>query len=91
MKTLKRKVIFPVMVMGLGVFGAFVGTAHTSNAFSLEFGYVETDEPCDTRVDCDTTGEEACTVVINNEEQEALGKLSPTSDCNIPLYRPQSH
>lgn len=88
MKTLKRKVILPIMVMGLGVFGAFVGTAHTSNAFSPQTGYVETDEPCDTPVSCDTSGNEACTLVINGDVQEAMGKLSPTSDCYIPLFRP---
>ncbi|MCC4214234.1 DUF6520 family protein [Leeuwenhoekiella parthenopeia] len=88
MKNVQRKLILPALVMGLGVFGAFVSTAHTAATFAPEIGYVENDQPCDTPVSCDTSGEELCTLVINDQEQIARGKLTPVSDCTVPLFRP---
>ena len=87
MKNSKRKLILPALVVGMGIFGAFVSTAHTADTFAPEIGYVENDEPCDTPVNCDTTGGELCTVQINGQTVQAFGKLTPASDCNRTLYR----
>ncbi|EAQ47924.1 MULTISPECIES: DUF6520 family protein [Leeuwenhoekiella] len=88
MKNAQRKLILPALVMGLGVFGAFVSTAHTAASFAPQTGYVENNQPCDTPVSCDTDGEVMCTLIINGEEQIARGKLTPVSDCTVPLFRP---
>ncbi|WP_268225321.1 DUF6520 family protein [Sinomicrobium oceani] len=89
MKTKSLKLILSGSVCTLAVALAFASNVYSENAFVPETGYIETEVPCDTPVQCDTQEGELCTVIQNGVEVQAFGKENPSStDCTVELYRP---
>lgn len=88
MKTMRKKWLIPMLVFTLAIGGAFATNVKAETASIPVDGYLSILSPCDTEVDCDTEGQEACTVPEFPDEV-AFGKMSPNDPtCPIPLFRP---
>lgn len=85
MKTLKRNLILPLMVMAFGITGAFVTNAMESTQSTQKTGYIDAPRPCEIPVECSTIGEEFCT---NEAGLQAFGKVNPNdTTCPQELFR----
>jgi len=83
MKTSKNKSLIPVMVIALAIGGAFATQASPERATIVD-GFVNTHEPCDIKVQCQTSGNWECTGPggIAYGMDDASG-----NSCTTPLFR----
>ncbi len=82
MKTMKIKLLLPILAVALAVGGAFASQPETDDALWVP-GYVKMNTPCDTLVHCGSTGIPGCTAPNG---QIAYGKQG-ASNCKTPLFR----
>ncbi|GHC64971.1 DUF6520 family protein [Ulvibacter litoralis] len=84
MKTMRKKWLLPLLAIAIAVGGAFASSSTIDNTLSTT-GYLSLQMPCDTPVQCGTSGIPGCTV----PEGTAYGKIHPNDNvCQVPLFRP---
>ena len=90
MKTIKFKLLIPVMAIIFALTSAFT-TSESSNVDVLFIpGYIDNPTPCEQSVACQVTGSQVCT---NGEfGPQVFGKFNPNdTTCPREVYKPNSN
>lgn len=85
MKSVKRKLVMPLLVMAFAIAGAFATNAMGEKPTTQVTGYIDAPQPCKIEVQCDDQGSILCT---DENDQQAFGKASiGATTCAVELYR----
>ena len=83
MKNMRKKWLMPVMAFALAIGGAFASQASPESTIVVD-GFVNTNKPCDIKVQCQESGRFECTGPggIAYGMDDASG-----TSCTSPLFR----
>ena len=81
MRTLKFKLVFPLLAIVFAISAAFATQNDVSENLVLEQGYVHTTQPCKIAVTCNSIGVNQCTW-----EESLVFAMDGSTGCNRPLY-----
>lgn len=81
MRTLKFKLVFPLLAIACAISAAFATQKEDSENLLLEQGYVHTTQPCKKAVECSGIGINQCTW-----EEALVFAMDGSTGCNRPLF-----